>query len=341
MIDIPYSMEVDTPFRYRRIDLAHFKLVFEFSILYSLEVGFDTAYPNGLDTAIEVSWRHEYATLFDVITAAPRAVDIAGSPSSTTIDQDAPSLKPIPNALFDDPFHEPLHDVSTSQESLSHVQSSHPPLELIGKWTKDHPLANVIGKPSRPVSTRKQLKIDDMWCYFDAFLTSIEPMNFKEAMTEPSWIDAMQEEIYKFEWLQVWKLVPYPDRVMLIKFKWIYKVKKDEFGGILKNKARLVAQGFRQEEGIDFEESFASITRIEYIRIFVSNAANKNITIYHMDLKTAFLNGKLKEEVYVSQPEGFVDQDNPSHVYKLKKALFGLKQAPRAWYDMLSSFLIS
>ncbi|GJW67956.1 retrovirus-related pol polyprotein from transposon TNT 1-94 [Tanacetum coccineum] len=126
-------------------------------------------------------------------------------------------------------------------------------------------------------------------------------------MTEPSWID----------------------------------VKTDEFGGVLTNKARIVAQGFRQEEGIDFEESFAPVARIEAIRIFVSNAAHKNMTIYQMDVKTTFLNGELKEEVYVSQPEGLVDQDNPSHVYKLKKALYGLKQAPRAWYDMLSSFLIS
>ncbi|GKE02854.1 retrovirus-related pol polyprotein from transposon TNT 1-94, partial [Tanacetum coccineum] len=114
-----------------------------------------------------------------------------------------------------------------------------------------------------------------------------------------------------------------------------------EFSGILKNKARIVAQGFRQEEGIDFEESFAPVARIEAIRIFVVNAAHKNMMIYQMDVKTAFLNGELKEEVYVSQPEGFVDQDNPLHVYKLKKALYGLKQAPRAWYNMLSSFLLS
>ncbi|GJY29413.1 retrovirus-related pol polyprotein from transposon TNT 1-94 [Tanacetum coccineum] len=118
-------------------------------------------------------------------------------------------------------------------------------------------------------------------------------------------------------------------------------VKTDEFGRVLKNKAILVAQGFRQEEGINFEESFAPVARIDAIRIFVANAAHKNMTIYQMDVKTAFLNGELKEEVYVSQPEGFVDQDNPSHVYKLKKALYGLKQAPRAWYDMLSSFLLS
>ncbi|GJS71246.1 retrovirus-related pol polyprotein from transposon TNT 1-94 [Tanacetum coccineum] len=200
---------------------------------------------------------------------------------------------------------------------------------------------NVIGDPSRSVSTRKQLETDAMQCYFHAFLTSVEPKNFKQAMTEPSWIDAMKKEIHEFERLKVWELVPYPDNMFLIKLKWIYKVKTDESGRVLKNKARLVAQGFRQEEGIDFEESFAPVARIEAIRIFIAYAAHKNMIIYQMDVKMAFLNGELKEEVYVSQPEGFVDQDNPSHVYKLKKALYGLKQAPRAWYDMLSSFLIS
>ncbi|GJW67764.1 retrovirus-related pol polyprotein from transposon TNT 1-94 [Tanacetum coccineum] len=112
-------------------------------------------------------------------------------------------------------------------------------------------------------------------------------------------------------------------------------VKTDEFGEVLKNKARIVAQGFRQEEGIDFEESFETVARIKAIRIFVANTTHKNMTIYQMDIKTSFLNGELKEEVYVSQPEGFVDQDNPSHVYKLKKALYGLKQASRSWNDLL------
>ncbi|GJX93395.1 retrovirus-related pol polyprotein from transposon TNT 1-94 [Tanacetum coccineum] len=128
---------------------------------------------------------------------------------------------------------------------------------------------------------------------------------------------------------------------MVITLKWIYKVKLDELGGILKNKARLVARGYRQEEGIDFEESFASVARLEAIRIFLAFAAHMNMVVYQMDVKTAFLNGNLREEVYVSQPDGFLDPDNPNHVYKLKKALYGLKQAPRAWYDMLSSFLIS
>ncbi|GKF83758.1 retrovirus-related pol polyprotein from transposon TNT 1-94, partial [Tanacetum coccineum] len=123
----------------------------------------------------------------------------------------------------------------------------------------------------------------------------------------------MQEEIHEFERLHVWELMPCLDKVMLIK----------------------------QEDGIDFEKSFAPVARIEAIRIFIANASNKNMTIYQMDIKMTFLNGELKEEVYVSQPKGFVDQDNPLHVYKIKKALYGLKQAPRAWYDMLSSFLIS
>ncbi|GJW77941.1 retrovirus-related pol polyprotein from transposon TNT 1-94 [Tanacetum coccineum] len=219
--------------------------------------------------------------------AAPRAEVLADSPVSTSIDQDAPSTS-IPSSqehehspiisqgfeespktptFHDDPLNESPQEDSTSQGSSSNVRQLHTPLEHLGRWTKDHPIANVIGDPSRSVSTRKQLETDAMWCYFDAFLTSVEPKNFKQAMTEPSWIDAMQEEIHEFERLEVWELVPCPDKVFLIKLKWIYKVKTDEFGGVLKNKARLVAQGFRQEEGIDFEESFAPVARIEAIHI--------------------------------------------------------------------------
>ncbi|GKB00853.1 retrovirus-related pol polyprotein from transposon TNT 1-94 [Tanacetum coccineum] len=282
--------------------------------------------------------------------AALRADVLVNSPVSTSIDQDAPSTS-IPSSqeqehspiisqgfeespktptFHDDPLNESPNEDSTSHGSSSNMRQIHTLLENLGRWTKDHSIANVIGDPSHSVSTRKQLKTDVMWCYYDAFLTLLEPKNFKQAMTEPSWIDAMQEEIHEFERLEVWELVSCPDNMFLIKLKWIYKVKTDESSGVLKNKARLVVQGFRQEEGIDFEESFAPVARIESIRIFVANAAHKNMTIYQMDIKTAFLNGELKEEVYVSQPEGFVDQDNPSHVYKLKKALYGLKQAPCA-----------
>ncbi|GJZ69690.1 retrovirus-related pol polyprotein from transposon TNT 1-94 [Tanacetum coccineum] len=137
------------------------------------------------------------------------------------------------------------------------------------------------------------------------------------------------------------ELVPRPDRVMIITLKWIYKVKLDELGGVLKNKARLVARGYRQEEGIDFEESFALVARLETIHIFIAFAAHINMIVYQMDVKTVFLNGILRGEDYVSQPDGFVDPENPNHVYKLKKALHGLKQAPRVWYDLLSSYLLS
>ncbi|GKE79411.1 retrovirus-related pol polyprotein from transposon TNT 1-94, partial [Tanacetum coccineum] len=137
------------------------------------------------------------------------------------------------------------------------------------------------------------------------------------------------------------ELIPRPDKVMVITLKWIYKVKLDELGGILKNKARLVARGYRQEEGIDFEESFAPVARLDAIRIFLAFASHMNMIVYQMDVKTTFLNGILREEVYISQLDEFMDQDNLNHVYKLKKSLYGLKQAPRAWYDLLSKFLLS
>ncbi|GKB41584.1 hypothetical protein Tco_0886526 [Tanacetum coccineum] len=126
--------------------------------------------------------------------AAPRDMVLADSPVSTSIDQDAPSTNPL---------HESLHKDSTPQGSSSNARHTHTPFEHLGKWTKDHPIANVIGNPSRYVSTRKQLQTDAMWCYFDAFLTLVEPKNFKQAITEPSWIDAMQEEIHEFERLEV------------------------------------------------------------------------------------------------------------------------------------------
>nr|GFB38630.1 retrovirus-related Pol polyprotein from transposon TNT 1-94 [Tanacetum cinerariifolium] len=221
------------------------------------------------------------------------------------------------------------------------VQTNHPMRHHNSKWTKDHPLNNIIGQLNRPVSTRLQLHEQAFFCYYDAFLTSVEPKTYKEALTQSCWIEAMQEELNEFERLEVWELIPRPVQVMVITLKWIYEVKLDELGGILKNKARLVARGYRQEEGIDFEESFAPVARLEAIRIFLAYSAHKNMVVYQMDVKTAFLNGNLRENVYVSQPNGFVDPDNPNHVYKLKKALYGLKQAPRPWYDMLSSFLLS
>ncbi|GJU57746.1 retrovirus-related pol polyprotein from transposon TNT 1-94 [Tanacetum coccineum] len=302
--------------------------------------------------------------------AAPVPAVSTGSPSSTTVDQDAPSpsnsqttpdTQPpvIPNDVEEDnhdievahmgndpyfgiPIPEVPSDQSSSSDSIhTNVPPDHQISEHNNKWTKDHPLENIIGELARPVSTRLQLHEQALFCYYDAFLTAVEPKTYKDALTQACWIEAMQEELNEFERLEVWELVPRPDKVMVITLKWIYKVKLDELGGILKNKARLVARGYRQEEGIDFEESFAPVARLEAIRIFLAFAAHMNMVVYQMDVKTAFLNGNLREEVYVSQPDGFVDKDKPNHVYKLKKALYGLKQAPRAWYDMLSSFLIS
>ncbi|GJV84916.1 retrovirus-related pol polyprotein from transposon TNT 1-94, partial [Tanacetum coccineum] len=210
-------------------------------------------------------------------------------------------------------------DVSIAEPN----QVNQPPAHL-RKWSKDHPLDNIVGNPSRPVSTRKQLASDALWCCFHTELSKVEPKNFKMAVTEDSWFEAMQNEIHEFDRLEVWVLVPKPKGVMIIALKWIYKVKLDEYGDVLKNKARLVVKGYRQEEGIDFEESFAPFERIEAIWIFIANAATKNIIIW-MDVKTTFLNCDLQEEVFVSKPEGFKDPDNPTHVYHLKKALYGLK----------------
>ncbi|GJZ92415.1 retrovirus-related pol polyprotein from transposon TNT 1-94 [Tanacetum coccineum] len=257
-------------------------------------------------------------------------VNSAGTPSSTTIDQDAPSLShsPSSSALQSPSLHQGVAADSTLMEAN--------PFAPVDNHPFDHPLDNIIGNPSRPVSTRKQLATDALWCLYNSVLSKVEPKNFKSAITEDCWFQAMQDEIHEFDRLQVWELVPQPDCVMIIALKWIYKVKLDEYGDVLKNKARLVAKGYRQEEGIDFEESFAPVAHIEAIRIFIANAASKNMIIYQMDVKTAFLNGELKEVVYVSQPEGFVDPDHLTHVYRLKKALYGLKQAPWAWYDTLS-----
>nr|GEV82925.1 hypothetical protein [Tanacetum cinerariifolium] len=197
--------------------------------------------------------------------------------------------------FLDDLLNESLQDLS-SQGSSSNVIQIHTPFEHLGRWTNDHLIENVIGDPSHSVSIRKQLETDAMLCYFDAFLTLDEPKSFKQAMTKPSWIDAMLDLLLKDS-----------------------------------DKKRVSTS----------RNHLHRIARIEAVRIFIANSAHKNMTIYQMDVKMAFLNGELKEEVYVSQPEGFVDQDNPLHMYKLKKAFYGLKQAPRTWYDMLSSFLIS
>ncbi|GJS71284.1 retrovirus-related pol polyprotein from transposon TNT 1-94 [Tanacetum coccineum] len=162
--------------------------------------------------------------------------------------------------------------------------------EASSSGTASHPIDNIIWNPSQPVSTRKQLATDALWCFYNLVLSKVKPKNFKSVVTEDCWFQAMQDEIHEFDRLDVWELVPLPNCAMIIALKWIYKVKLDEYGDVLKNKARLVVKGYRQEEGLDFEESFALVARLEAIRILLANAASKNMTVYQMDVKTAFLN---------------------------------------------------
>ncbi|GJW93339.1 retrovirus-related pol polyprotein from transposon TNT 1-94 [Tanacetum coccineum] len=167
----------------------------------------------------------------------------------------------------------------------------------------------------------------------------LEPKNIKESIKDESWIIAMQEELNEFVTNDVWKLVSPPKNQTVIGTKWVFKNKLDENGVVSRNKARLVAQEYNQQEGIDFAERYAPVTRSESIRILLAYACANDFKLFQMDVKSAFLNGFINEEVYVSQPRGFVDFKKPNHVYKLKKAFYGLKQAPKDWYDRLKSFL--
>ncbi|GJS94382.1 retrovirus-related pol polyprotein from transposon TNT 1-94 [Tanacetum coccineum] len=231
---------------------------------------------------------------------APEPAASTGSPSSTTVDQNAPSPSNsettpetqspiIPNDVEEynhdldvahinnDPYFGILiPEVPSDQSSstdLSHtiVHPDHQISKHTSKWTKDHPLENIIGKLARPVSTRLQLYEQALFCYYDAFLTTVKPKKYKYALTQSCWIKAMQEVLNEFERLGVWELVPRPD---------------------------IMARGYHQEDGIDFEESFAPVTRLEAIKIFLAFAAHMNMVFYQMDVKTAFLNGNLREEFY-------------------------------------------
>nr|GEY94433.1 retrovirus-related Pol polyprotein from transposon TNT 1-94 [Tanacetum cinerariifolium] len=178
------------------------------------------------------------------------------------------------------------------------------------------------------MQTRRQLATDPKMCMFALTVSTAEPKNIKEAMADSAWIEAMQEEHHQFDRLQVWELVDKPFGKHVIKLKWLWKNKMDEEQIVIRNKA-LVAKGYAQEEGIDFEESFSPVARLKSVRIFVAYDAHKSFPIYQMDVKTAFLKGPLKQEVYVAQPDGFVNPGHPDKVYRLKKALYGLTQAPR------------
>ncbi|KAJ9550150.1 hypothetical protein OSB04_014195 [Centaurea solstitialis] len=285
----------------------------------------------------------------ETIVNVQEPVSISG-PTTSTISEDTSSVESpqVQNSIIPIPENQeiiPIVDSSQVQEAdigSIHTDSSYDlqlyrPLPHTTKWTRDHPLHQIIGDPNAPVQTRSATANE---CLFAAFLANFEPLKVADALADPDWFMAMQDEINQFVRLKVWRLVPRPEGKSIIDTKWIFKNKKDEDNIVVRNKARLVAKGYRQQEGIDYNETFAPVARIEAIRMFLAYAAHKDFTVYQMDVKTAFLNGVLKEEVYVSQPEGFVDQDHPDHVYILDKALYGLKQAPRAWYDSLSQFLV-
>ena len=168
----------------------------------------------------------------------------------------------------------------------------------------------------------------------------MEPKKVEEALQDPDWVISLQEELNQFERQKVWKLVPRPKDKSVIPVRWVYRNKLDEEGNVTRNKARLVAKGYSQEEGIDYDETYAPVARLEAIRIFLAFAAHSNFKVYQMDVKSAFLNGELEEEVYMDQPPGFENLNLEDFVYILFKALYGLKQSPRTWYDTLSEFLI-
>ncbi|GJT90061.1 uncharacterized mitochondrial protein-like protein [Tanacetum coccineum] len=198
---------------------------------------------------------------------------------------------------------------------------------------KDHHLDQVIGDLQSATQTRRMSKNLEEHGFE-------EPKKVIHALKDPSWIEAMQEELLQFKLQEVWTLVDLPNGKRAIGTKWVFRNKKDKRGIMIRNKARLVAQGYTQEEGIDYDEVFAPVARIEAIRLFLAYASFKDFVVYQMDVKSAFLYGKIEEEVYVCQPPGFEDLDFPDRVYKVEKALYGLHQAPRAWYETLSTYLL-
>nr|GEU50539.1 hypothetical protein [Tanacetum cinerariifolium] len=201
---------------------------------------------------------------------------------------------------FTNPFCTPVQEVDESSShniGNSNVHEFNQPQVSKYRWTKDHPLEQVYENPSKPVQTRRQLATDPEMCIFALIVSTAEPKNIKEAMANSAWIEAMQEELHQFDRLQVWELVDKQFGKTVIRLKWLWKNKKDEDQTIIRNKARLVAKGYAQEEGIDFEKSFAPVTCLEAVRIFIAYDAHKSYPIYQMDVKTTFLNGPLKEEV--------------------------------------------
>nr|GEX55028.1 retrovirus-related Pol polyprotein from transposon TNT 1-94 [Tanacetum cinerariifolium] len=211
------------------------------------------------------------------------------------------------------PFATPSISVDESS-SLQYVDPSnmhkfYQPYPHEYQWTKDCPMEQVTGEPSRPVLTRNRLRSDGGMCMYALTVSTMEPKNVKEAMTEPAWIESMQEELLQFKRLDVWVLVPASDNIKPLTLKWLYENKHYEENTIIRNKTLLVMRGYHQKEGIDFEESFALVAKMEAIRIFLAYDAHKSFIMFQMDVKTAFLHSTLKEDVYLCQPKAFIDSN--------------------------------
>jgi hypothetical protein len=197
---------------------------------------------------------------------------------------------------------------------------------------------SVIGSVQRGLSTRRKLA---NFCSHHAYISCVETQKVFQVLEDPDWVEAMHEELNNFERNKVWSLVEKPkDCRSVIGTKWVCKNKQDANGIVVRNKARLVAQGYSQVEGIDYGETYAPVARLESIRMLLAYAQHHNFKLQQMDVKSAFLNGHIHELVYVKQPPGFEDPHFPNHVYKLDKALYGLKQAPHVWYEYLKELLI-
>ncbi|GJR00674.1 putative ribonuclease H-like domain-containing protein [Tanacetum coccineum] len=245
-----------------------------------------------------------------------------------------------------------------TEMDMSNLNASyHVPTTPNTRIHKDHSLDHVIGDIQSGVQTRGMTKTaneqgllsvayerkpheDLNTCLFFCFLSQEEPKRVTKALSDSAWVEAMQEELLQFKLQKVWVLMDLPKGKRAIGTKWIFRNKKDERGIVIRNKARLVAQGYTQEEGIDYDEVFAPVARIKAIRLFLAYASFMGFMVYQMDVKSAFLYGQIEEEVYVCQPPGFEDPDYPDKVYKVVKALYGLHQAPRAWYETLAKYLL-
>ncbi|KAK1650547.1 hypothetical protein QYE76_068352 [Lolium multiflorum] len=255
-------------------------------------------------------------------------------PSSATQDVSSTQDEPHPEEQEESPQPTEQDHDDDQETSSTHVQAQVVPHDQVLARDEFIDHEGTIRK-IKAATRASDMKVDQV-------LGSISKGVVHEALVDPDWVIAMQEELECFTRNEVWSLVERPKdhRINVIGTKWVFKNKQDENGIVIRNKARLVAQGFAQIEGMDFEDTFAPVARLEAIRLLLAFASFHNFKLYQMDVKSAFLNGPLKETAYVAQPPGFEDPCRPNHVYLLHKALYGLKQAPRAWYEFLRDFLL-